>query len=184
MSSTRPDSTFSGGGRPIASCPRCNGVFPAGVMEVTREGAVLCRRCALDYQRGKASQLPQPIKQQQIADRVGADVFVCDCGNTVPISLSVRMMIKDGGRGGRTERVCYDCSIVNDAGRACRRLAHQTVMTPKSEAWDSGAYPFSPLPDDLTPGVCLDCGETLYWNKDRWTTMTWQVLAEAWERSS
>jgi len=138
--------------------------------------AELCMPC---YTRRKeqerlknARQVPQPHRQDDIADRVGFDSLECDCGLVVPVSESVRVMRKSTGT---ITRVCKQC----EAKETCKVNTHHLV-TPQHRDWDEGRITFQPIPDNLKVAFCSTCGLEMRWDGERWRRMTWAVLAEAW----
>lgn len=110
-----------------------------------------------------------------VADRVGADMFECDCGARVVMVDSVRMMRKGSHK---IERVCKDCSLQG----TCAGGTHP-VVTARHKDWDPTKFTFQPLPDGFQAAYCSVCGMAMYWDGQRWSRMTWTVLAEAWEKA-
>lgn len=138
-----------------------------------RYSKVLCNEC---YRKRRARQVPEEGKQDLVADRVGADVFECSCGNVVPIHRSVRMMRKETGR---IDRVCDLCS---KGEPACSSNKKHSIVTPQHKDWNEEAWSFNPCPDELIRGVCSTCKLEMTYTGERWTRMTWPALAQAWEK--
>lgn len=110
-----------------------------------------------------------------VRGRVGADVFECECGESVPIHQSVRVMRKDTHR---IERVCSKCATEG----ACKAGAH-VIQTPVKPGWEPSKWEFEPVPDDFPKGYCSACGQQMYYDGKRWGRMDWAVLATAWEKA-
>jgi hypothetical protein len=133
----------------------------------------LCNNC---YRKRKAGQLPDPSKAKLVADRVGADFFECECGQTVPMNESVRVMRK---KTGRIDRVCVACNA-----DTCTQDRH-SIVTPQHKDWDEAceqSWSFQPVPESLLRGICSQCKLEMVYDGKRWRRMTWPALAEAWEK--
>lgn len=132
-----------------------------------------CQRCGVVAEVVDAA---NPRCQNcRVADSVGADYFQCDCGDTVPIAESVRLMRKGSGR---IERVCMKCS----QDGACARDKH-AIVTTKHKDWDEARWTFLPVPDSLQRGACSRCTVQFFWDGGEWRRMSWTVLAEHWEKA-
>jgi hypothetical protein len=139
----------------------------------TPGGDMVCKVCGADMKRPVDG---QPRCQNcRVAESVGADYFACDCGDTVPIAQSVRLMRKNSGK---IERVCVRCS----QDGACAADKH-AIVTTKHKDWDEAKWTFQPVPDSLQRGVCSRCDVALYWDGKDWRRMTWLVLADMWEKA-
>lgn len=148
----------------------CSACYRASKAKGYAAQALYCHVCG----EPKAA-LSSVCQRCNLADRVGADYFACDCGQTVPIHESVRMMRKPSHR---IERVCKDCA----AQSSCCTAGSHPIVTPIHRDWDAAKFTFAPLPDGFRPGVCSSCGMQVFWDGKRWARMTWLVLADAWEK--
>lgn len=110
-----------------------------------------------------------------VRERVGADYFECDCGQTVLMHESVRVMRKDTHK---IERVCNRCATEG----ACRAGAH-VIQTPAKAGWNPAKWGYEPVPDDFPRGYCSGCDQQMYFDGKRWGRMNWSVLAEAWDKA-
>lgn len=134
--------------------------------------------CAVCFRKAKVQQLPNPNKQQEIADRVGADIFECTCGAVVPMHESVRKMLK--GKGAKIQRVCQACSTE----QSCISGEH-VLLTPNRPGWSTETeklWTFQPIPDEFPRAICTTCKLQLHYDGLRWRRMTWSALSAAWQK--
>lgn len=132
-----------------------------------------CGKCGSELPAGATGYTPCQVCT--VRDGVGADFFECECGQTVPIHQSVRVMRKTSQR---IERVCSKCATEG----ACQAGAH-VIQTPLKEGWDPELWQFEPVPEDFPKGYCSACKQQMYFDGKRWGRMDWTVLAGAWEKA-
>lgn len=134
---------------------------------------VVCQRCGVISD--VVDQANPRCQNCRVADSVGADFFACDCGDTVPIAESIRLMRKSTGR---IERVCMKCSQEG----ACAKDKHALVTT-RHKDWVEDRWTFQPAPEALQRAFCSRCEVQMYWTGADWRRMTWTVLADFWEKA-